>query len=171
MAPADAARDDAHMTTLPSITRHERFWNAEIARRRPDLVAEESGPVQRMVERYLELAGSAYGLVAHVITDRARVLRHLIDESTDESTGDSDPAREAGRHLTEQVGSGGGWTDSQAERLAALIESHPGARPEIMPTGDGTIVVSFGPRRGNGAYVVDPHGCSRWVTPTRYAAA
>ena len=54
---------------------------------------------------------------------------------------------------------------------AALIGSHPGARPEIMPTGDGTIVVSFGPRRGNGAYVVDPEGGSRWVTTARYAAA
>jgi hypothetical protein len=171
MAPADAARDDAHVTALPSITLHERFWNAEIARRRPDLVAEESGQVQRMVERYLELSGSAYAVVTDVITDRARVLRHLIDEGTAESTEDAGPAMEAGRYLTEQVGSGGGWTDSQAERLAALIESHPGARPEIMPTGDGTIVVSFGPRRGNGAYVVDPQGRSRWVTATRYAAA
>jgi hypothetical protein len=170
MAPGDGSRDDAHVTTLPSISSHERYWNAEIARRRPDLVAEEAGPLQRMVERYLELAGSAYGAVAHVVTDRARVLRHLIDASADEGA-DADPASEAGRHLTEQVGSGGAWTDSQAARLAALIESHPGARPEIMPTGDGTIVVSFGPRRGNGAYVVDPEGGSRWVTTARYAAA
>jgi hypothetical protein len=159
------------MTTLPSISSHERYWNAEIARRRPDLVSQEAGPIQRMIERYLELAGSAYGTVAHVLTDRARVLRHLIDESAEDSgEGTVDPASEAGRHLTEQVGSGGAWTDSQAERLAALIESHPGAKPEIMPTGDGTIVVSFGPRRGNGAYVLDPEGRSRWVTPSRYAA-
>ena len=159
------------MTTLPSISSHERYWNAEIARRRPDLVSQEAGPIQRMIERYLELAGSAYGTVAHVLTDRARVLRHLIDESAgDSGEGTVDPASEAGRHLTEQVGSGGAWTDSQAERLAALIESHPGAKPEIMPTGDGTIVVSFGPRRGNGAYVLDPEGRSRWVTPSRYAA-
>ena len=159
------------MTTLPSISSHERYWNAEIARRRPDLVSQEAGPIQRMIERYLELAGSAYGTVAHVLTDRARVLRHLIDESAEDSgEGTVDPASEAGRHLTEQVGSGGAWTDSQAERLAALIESHPGAKPEIMPTGDGTIVVSFGPRRGNGAYVLDPEGRSRWVTPARYAA-
>jgi hypothetical protein len=159
------------MTTLPSISSHERYWNAEIARRRPDLVSQEAGPIQRMIERYLELAGSAYGTVAHVLTDRARVLRHLIDESAEDSgEGAVDPASEAGRHLTEQVGSGGAWTDSQAERLAALIESHPGAKPEIMPTGDGTIVVSFGPRRGNGAYVLDPEGRSRWVTPSRYAA-
>ena len=171
MAPADAARDDAHVTTLPSISPHERFWNAEVARRRPDLVAEESGPLQRMVGRYLELVGSADAAVARVITDRTRVLRHLIDENTDEGTPDADPATEAGRHLTEQVGPAGRWTSSQAERLAALIESHPGARPEIMPTGDGTIVVSFGPRRGNGAYVVDPEGSPRWVTPARYAAA
>lgn len=158
------------MTTLPSISGHERYWNAEIARRRPDLVAEEAGPLHRMTERYLELAGSAYGAVAHVLTDRARVLRHLIDERAEESDGDADSASLAGRHLTEQVGSHGAWTHSQAERLAALIESHPGAAPEIMPTGDGTIVVSFGPRRGNGAYVLDPEGRSRWVTPARYAA-
>jgi hypothetical protein len=159
------------MATLPSTSRHERFWNAEIARRRPDLVAEEAGPLHRMVERYVELAGSAYGAVAHVLTDRARVLRHLIDESADESDGgNADPASEAGRHLTEKVGSHGAWTESQAERLAALIESHPGAEPDIMPTGDGAIVVSFGPRRGNGAYVLDPEGGSRWVTPARYAA-
>ena len=31
------------MATLPPISPHERFWNAEIARRRPDLVAEEAG--------------------------------------------------------------------------------------------------------------------------------
>jgi hypothetical protein len=171
MASAAASLDDAHVTSLPSISHHERYWNAEIARRRPDLVAEEAGPVQRMVERYLELAGSAYAAVAHVFTDRARVLRHLIDESTDENGTDVDPAGEASRHLTEQVGPAGRWTDSQAERLAALIGSHPGARPEIMATGDGTIVVSFGPRRGNGAYVLDTAGSSRWVTPARYAAA
>jgi hypothetical protein len=158
------------VTTLPSISGHERYWNAEIARRRPDLLAEEAGPLQRMIERYLELTGSPYGAVAHVPTDRARVLRHLIDERAEESDGDADPASLAGRHLTEQVGSRGAWTDSQAARLAALIESHPGADPEIMPTGDGTIVVSFGPRRGNGAYVLDPEGRSRWVTPARYAA-
>jgi hypothetical protein len=158
------------VTTLPSISGHERYWNAEIARRRPDLVAEETGPLHRMIERYLELTGSPYGAVAHVPTDRARVLRHLIDERAEEGDGDADPASLAGRHLTEQVGSNGAWTDSQAARLAALIESHPGADPEIMPTGDGTIVVSFGPRRGNGAYVLDPEGRSRWVTPARYAA-
>lgn len=156
------------MTALPSISSHERYWNAEIARRRPDLVAQEAGPIHRMIERYLDLAGSAYGTVAHVLSDRARVLRHLIDQTGD-SGESADPAAEAGRHLTEQVGSHA-WTDSQAERLAALIESHPGAEPEIMPTGDGTIVVSFGPRRGNGAYVLDPEGHSRWVTPSRYAA-
>ena len=54
---------------------------------------------------------------------------------------------------------------------AFQVHYHPGARPEIMPTGDGTIVISFGPRRGNGAYVVDPEGSPRWVTPARYAAA
>jgi hypothetical protein len=157
------------MNTLPSISGHERYWNAEVARRRPDLVSQEAGSTQRMIERYLDLAGSAYGAVAHVLSDRARVLRHLIDLRADEG-GDADPASEAGRHLTEQVGSGGAWTEPQAERLAALIESHSGARPEIMPTGDGTIVISFGPRRGNGAYVLDPEGASRWVTTRRYAA-
>jgi hypothetical protein len=158
------------MTTPPSISGHERHWNAEIARRRPDLVSEEAGPIERMVERYLELAGSEYGTVATVLTDRARVLRHLIDQAAEDGASAGDPASEAGRQLTEQVGSDGAWTDCQAERLAALIESHPGARPEIMPTGDGAIVVNFGPRRGNGAYVLDPEGRSRWVTPARYAA-
>jgi hypothetical protein len=158
------------MTTLPSISSHERFWNAEVARRRPDLVSEEAGAPQRMIERYLDLAGSAYGTVAHVLTDRARVLRHLIDERAAEGGVEVDPASEAGRHLTEQVGPGGAWTEPQAERLAALIESHPGAHPEIMPTGDGAIVISFGPRRGNGAYVLDPEGYSRWVTTRSYAA-
>lgn len=159
------------MTSLPSISSHERYWNAEVARRRPDLVSQEAGSTQRMIERYLELAGSAYGTVAHVPTDRARVLRHLIDLRAEESGAGADPASEAGRHLTEQVGPGGAWTEPQAERLAALIESHPGARPEIMPTGDGTIVISFGPRRGNGAYVLDAEGFSRWVTTRRYEAA
>ncbi|HKN94982.1 MAG TPA: hypothetical protein VJU60_11665 [Thermoleophilaceae bacterium] len=157
------------MTTLPSISAHERYWNAEVARRRPDLVSEEKGPLHRMIERYAELSGSAYGAVAHVLTDRARVLRHLIDVASEEAAGEH-AAVEAGRHLTEQVGSDGAWTESQAERLAALIESHPGAKPEIMPTGDGAIVISFGPRRGNGAYVLDPQGRSRWVTTQRYAA-
>ncbi|HEX6459680.1 MAG TPA: hypothetical protein VF032_12235 [Thermoleophilaceae bacterium] len=157
------------MTTLPPLSSHERYWNAEVARRRPDLVSEEAGPLRRMVERYLELSGSPYGTVAHVLTDRVRVLRHLIDVAAEEG-GDADPAIEAGRHLTEQVGSNGAWTEPQAERLAALIESHPGAEPAIMPTGDGAIVISFGPRRGNGAYVLDADGRSRWVTTQRYAA-
>jgi hypothetical protein len=39
-----------------------------------------------------------------------------------------------------------------------------------MATGDGRIVVSFGPRRGNGAYVIEAGGHSRWVTPSRYSA-
>lgn len=157
------------MTTLPPISSHERYWNAEVARRRPDLVSEEAGPLHRMIERYLDLSGSLYGAVAHVLTDRARVLRHLIDIAAEEGA-DDHPATEAGRHLTEQVGSNGAWTEPQAERLAALIESHSGAKPEIMPTGDGAIVISFGPRRGNGAYVLDAEGRSRWVTTHRYAA-
>jgi hypothetical protein len=156
-----------HMTTLPAISSHDRYWNAEVARRRPDLVSQEAGPRDRMVERYYEISGSTFGTVAHVLTDRARVIRHLIDKHAEEEPVDA--ASEAGRHLTEQVGSDGAWTEPQAERLAALIESHPGARPELMATGDGTIVVSFGPRRGNGAYVLDPKGHSHWVTPSRYS--
>jgi hypothetical protein len=158
------------MTSLPPISTHERYWNAEIARRRPDLVAQESDSLERMIERFLELAGSSFGSVANVLTDRARVLRHLIDQSTKVPVTEEDPASEAGRHLTAQVGCDGAWTDSQAEQLAALIQTHPGACPEIMSTGDGTIVVSFGPRRGNGAYVLDAEGRSRWVTPASYAA-
>lgn len=157
------------MSALPAISTHERHWNAEVARRRPDLVSQEAGPIERLVERYLELAGSTFGTVAHVLTDRARVVRHLIDKHADEAPDDASPASEAGRHLTEQIGSNGAWSEPQAERLAALIGSHPGARPEIMGTGDGRIVVSFGPRRGNGAYLIDPQGHSRWVTPARYA--
>src|SRR3954465_12222759 len=112
------------MATLPPISPPERFWNAEIARRTPHLVAEEAGRAERMIERYLELAGSEYGAVAHVLTDRARVLRHLIDASADDGDpAEGDPASEAGRHLTEQVGCDGAWTDSQADRLAALIGS------------------------------------------------
>lgn len=157
------------MTTLPAISSHDRYWNAEIARRRPDLVSQEAGPLERMIERYHDVAGSAVGTVATVLTDRARVIRHLIDRHVEDAPVPVDPASEAGRHLTSQVGADGAWTEPQADRLAALIESHPGARPEIMPTGDGTIVVSFGPRRGNGAYVLDPQGRSHWVTPSRYA--
>ena len=157
------------MSTLPAISSHERYWNAEVARRRPDLVSQEAAPHERMVERYLELAGSAFGTVAHTLTDRARVIRHLIDKHVDEAPV-ADPASEAGRQLTEQVGKGGAWSEPQAERLAALISSHPGARPDIMATGDGTIVVSFGPRRGNGAYAIDPEGRSHWVTTKRYAS-
>jgi hypothetical protein len=170
MDPHGAAGDDAHMTTLPAVSFHERHWNAEVARRRPDLVAQEAGSLARMTDRFLELVGSPIGTVATVPTDRARVLRHLIDQALRERDTEGDPATEAGRHLAEQVGCHGGWTDAQAESLAALIESHAGARPEIMPTGDGTIVVNFGPRRGNGAYVLDRSGGSRWVTPARYAA-
>jgi hypothetical protein len=156
------------MSALPAISSHERYWNAEIARRRPDLVSQEAGPLERMVERYLELAGSTFGTVAHVLTDRARVIRHLIDRDADKGIL-ADPATEAARQLTDRVGAPGSWTEAQAERLAALIASHPGASPDIMPTGDGTVVVSFGPRRGNGAYVVEPQGRSRWVTSSRYA--
>lgn len=155
------------MTGLPEISSQETRWNAEIARRRPDLVAEETAPLERMRQRYLERVGSAFG---SVLTDRARVLRHLVDDATRELAAHDEAAREAGLHLTAQLGRPGSWTDSQAERLAALIQAHPGAEPDIMPTGDGTIVVSFGPRRGNGAYVLDPSGASRWVTPARYAA-
>ena len=156
------------MTTLPPVSSHERHWNAELARRRPDLVVQEAGPRPQMVERYLELVGSTVGAVGTVLTDRARVLRHLIDQAGEAEVA-GDPAGEAARHLSSQVGEGA-WTDAQAGRLAALIESHAGACPEIMPTGDGTIVVNFGPRRGNGAYVLDPEGESRWITVGRYAA-
>jgi hypothetical protein len=158
------------MVSLPSTSAAERHWNAEVARRRPDLVAEEAAPLEPMAARYLELAGSAFGLIAGVATDRVRVLRHLIDEASDERAERSTAVLEAGRHLVAQVGSAGKWTERQAERLAALIATHAGASPDIMPTGDGAIVVSFGPRRGNGAYVLEPDGCSRWVTPKRYAA-
>jgi plasmid stabilization system protein ParE len=161
--------DDMHVSTLPPISAHERHWNAEIARRRPDLVVQEVDSLGRMTERYREFTGSAFGMVAQVHTDRVRVLRHLIDEVSDEPSPAGDAASEAGRHLATQVGRNGAWTDRQAERLAELIKSHSGATPDIMATGDGTIVVSFGPRRGNGAYVVDPHGSSHWVNPGRYA--
>lgn len=156
------------MFSLPATSTHERYWNAEVARRRPDLVSEEAAPIDRMVERYFELAGSTFGTIAHVLTDRARVIRHLIDRHAEEAAV-ADPASEAARELTENVGPAGSWTEAQAERLAALIGSHPGARPELMSTGDGRIVVSFGPRRGNGAYVLDSAGHSRWVTPARYS--
>ena len=156
---------------LPPISIHERRWNAEVARRRPDLVAQEADTPERMSERYLKLAGSPFGVISVVPTDRTRVLRHLIDEAAGEPVADApDPATEAGRQLAAQVGLHGAWTDSQAERLAELIRSRPGTRPEIMATGDGTIVVSFGPRRGNGAFTIDPHGRSHWVNPARYAA-
>jgi hypothetical protein len=156
------------MSALPAISSHERYWNAEIARRRPDLVSQEAASVDRLVERYFELAGSAFGTVAHVLTDRTRVIRHLIDRHVDEAAV-ADPEGEAVRQLDAQVGQAGDWSEAQADRLAALIGSHPGARPEIMATGDGRIVVSFGPRRGNGAYVIEAGGHSRWVTPSRYS--
>ena len=159
-----------NVTTLPAISSHERHWNAEVARRRPDLVVQEIDSLERMCVRYLELAGSTLGAVAHVQSDRARVLRHLIDEATKEPAAVKNPVDEAGQQLAAQVGPQGAWTEPQAERLASLIESHPGARPEIMATGDGTIVVNFGPRRGNGAYVLDAQGHSRWVTTRSYAA-
>ncbi len=152
---------------LPAISSQERRWNAEIARRRPDLVAQETAPLERMTERYLELVGGSFGAV---LTDRARVLRHLVDDAGRELATRDEAARDAGLHLTAQVGRPGSWTEPQAERLAELIHAHPGAEPDIMATGDGRIVVSFGPRRGNGAYVLEPGGASRWVTPSRYAA-
>jgi hypothetical protein len=159
-----------NVTTLPPISSNERHWNSEVARRRPDLVVQEIDSLDRMCVRYLELAGSPLGAVAHVQTDRARVLRHLIDEVAQEPPAVSNAVDEAGQQLATQVGPHGAWTEPQAERLASLIRSHAGARPEIMATGDGTIVVNFGPRRGNGAYVLDAEGRSHWVNPARYAA-
>ena len=155
---------------LPPITSHERHWNSEVARRRPDLAVQEIDSLERMSVRYLELAGSPFGAVANIQTDRARVLRHLIDEASKEPPAAGDPVSAAGQQLAAQVGPHGAWTEPQAERLASLIQSHAGASPEIMATGDGTIVVNFGPRRGNGAYVVDTQGSSHWVNPARYAA-
>lgn len=152
------------MAPQPSISVHERHLDAAVARRRPDLVAEEEDTLERMAERYRALAGPSLGPVGGVLTDRLRVLRHLIDRAAAE---EHDSLREAARRLAARARC---FTDSQAKALAALIESHPGAEPEMMGTGDGTIVVSFGPRRGNGAYVVEPDGRSRWVMPARYAA-
>src|SRR3954451_1006686 len=103
------------MSALAAISIHERYWNAEIARRRPDLVSQEAGPLERMVDRYLDLAGSTFGTVAHVLTDRTRVIRRLIDNLPERADPSGRPASEAPGQLTGQVGQAGNWSEPQAE--------------------------------------------------------
>ncbi len=52
------------MTTLLFISSHDRHWDAQVARRRPDLVLEESDRPERMIDRYWELTSSEYGRLA-----------------------------------------------------------------------------------------------------------
>ena len=83
------------MTTLLFISSHDRHWDAQVARRRPDLVLEESDRPERMIDRYWELTSSEYGPLGATPTDRIRVLRHLIAEATREPAVAVDPVSAA----------------------------------------------------------------------------
>jgi hypothetical protein len=150
------------MTTLLFTSSHDRHWDAQVALRRPDLVLEESDRVERMIERYWQLSSSEYGPIGATSTDRVRVLRHLINEATLQPAAEADPALEAQRQLAEQLGDGD-WTAAQAAQLAALIDTHPGAEPAIAQLDDGTLLVSFGPRRRGGVFGIDRTGRAAWT--------
>jgi hypothetical protein len=150
------------MTTLLFTSSHDRHWDAQVALRRPDLVLEESDRVERMTQRYWELNSTEYGPIGATPTDRLRVLRHLINEATQQPAAEADPVHEAQRELAEQLGDGD-WTAAQAAQLATLIDTHPGAAPSIAQTDDGTLLVSFGPRRRGGVFAIDRVGRAAWT--------
>ncbi len=150
------------MTTLLFTSSHDRHWDAQVALRRPDLVVEESDRLERMAQRYWELSSTEYGPIGATPTDRIRVLRHLINEATQQPAAETDPVREAQRELAEQLG-GGDWTAAQAAQLAALIDTHPGASPTIAQIDDGTLLVGFGPRRRGGVFGIDRLGRAAWT--------
>jgi hypothetical protein len=151
------------MTTLLFTSGHDRHWDAHVALRRPDLVLEESDRLGRMTDRYWELTCSEYGPLGTTPTDRIRVLRHLINEANREPGVESDPATTALRELADQLGEDGEWTAAQAARLAALIETRAGVRPDIVQTDDGTLLVGFGPRRRGGVFSIDRAGRAAWT--------
>ena len=151
------------MTTLLFISSHDRHWDAQVARRRPDLVLEESGRPERMIDRYWELTSSEYGPLGATPTDRIRVLRHLIAEATREPAVALDPLSAAQHALAVQLGADGNWTPAQAARIAALMDTHAGAQPDIARIEDGTLLVGFGPRRRGGVFSVDVAGRAAWT--------
>ena len=113
----DMAGDHLLMTTLLFISSHDRHWDAQVARRRPDLVLEESDRAERMIDRYWELTSSEYGTLDATPTDRIRVLRHLIAEATRAARRAVDPVRAAEHALAEQLGPDGDWSAAQAARM------------------------------------------------------
>ena len=54
-----------------------------------------------------------------------------------------------------QLGPDGDWSPAQAARIAALMDTHAGAQPDIVQIEDGTLLVGFGPRRRGGVFSVD----------------
>ena len=163
MAAASPADDHTPMTTLLFTSGHDRHWDAQVALRRPDLVLEESDRLERMTDRYWELTASEYGPIGTTATDRVRVIRHLISEAMREPSVEQDPVASAQHELADQLGEDGEWTAAQAARLAALIETRAGARPEIVRCGDGTLLVGFGPRRRGGVFAIDRTGRAAWT--------
>jgi len=151
------------MTTLLFTSSHDRHWDAQVALRRPDLVLEESDRLERMTDRYWELTSSEYGPLGITPTDRVRVLRHLISEASRAPGLVNDPVAAAQRELAEQLGEDGDWTADQAARLAALVETRAGARPDITRAEDGTLLVGFGPRRRGGVFAIDRTGRASWT--------
>ena len=122
------------MTTLLFTSSHDRHWDAQVALRRPDLVVEESDRLERMAQRYWELSSTEYGPIGATPTDRIRVLRHLINEATQEPAADADPVKRRSASWPSSSARGD-WTAAQAARLAALIDTHPGAQPLDRPGG------------------------------------
>jgi hypothetical protein len=165
MAAPARAGDHTPMPPVLFTSSHDRHWDAQVALRRPDLVLEESDRLERMIDRYWELTASEYGPLGTTTTDRVRVLRHLIGKASQESAA-LDPTESAQRELADQLGEDADWTAAQAARLAALIESRPGARPEIARIADGTLQVSFGPRRRGGVFSIDRTGTAAWTELT-----
>lgn len=151
------------MTTLLFISSHDRHWDAQVARRRPDLVLEESDRAERMIDRYWELTSSEHGTLDATPTDRIRVLRHLIAEATREPAVAVDPVSAAEHALAEQLGPDGDWSAAQAARIVALMDTHAGAQPDIVQIEDGTLLVGFGPRRRGGVFSVDRAGRAAWT--------
>jgi hypothetical protein len=163
MGARPCAGEHTPMTTLLFTSSHDRHWDAQVALRRPDLVFEESDRLERMTDRYWELTCTEYGPLGTTATDRIRVLRHLINESTREPGVESDPVISAQRELADRLGEGGDWTAAQAARLAALVETRANARPDIVQTDDGTLLVGFGPRRRGGVFAIDRTGRASWT--------
>ena len=88
---------------------------------------------ERMIDRYWELTSSEYGPLGATPTDRIRVLRHLIAEAT------ASPPSHWIRSAPRSTPSPRSWAPqatgrpAQTARIAALMDTHAGAQPDIVP--------------------------------------